>query len=71
MAGEGTLLEVGLGMLLEVGEVVVGRQSEVVVGRQAEVVVGRQSSHMHYPGVGKGMVGEDMLLEAEEQKDKP
>ena len=55
MLGEGTLLEVGLGMLVEVGE----------------VVVGRQSSHMHYPGVGKGMVGEDMLLEAEKQKGKP
>ena len=53
MVGEGTLLEVGLGMLLEVGE----------------VVVGRQSSHMHYPGVGKGMAGED--LEAEEHKGKP
>ena len=55
MLGEGTLLEVGLGMLLEVGE----------------VAVGRPSSHMHYPGVGKGMAGKDMLLEAEEQKGKP
>ena len=55
MLGEDMLLEVGLGMLLEVGE----------------VVVGRQSSHMHYPGVGKGIVGEDMLLDGEEQKGKP
>ena len=55
MVGEGTLLEVGLGMPLEVGE----------------VVVGRQSSHVHYPGVGKGILGEDMLLEAAKQKGKP
>ena len=71
IVGVGMLLEVGLGMLLEVGEVVVGRKAEVVVGRKAEVVVGRQPSHTQEPGVGKGTVGEDMLLEAEEQKGKP
>ena len=42
------------------------RVKEVLGARCIHFDLGRQSSHLQDPGVGKGTMGKDMLLESEE-----